>query len=279
MRNFFDLYDQVQGDLKFMVKSKIRLKIMMSLLEGPKSMKEINKSHDLSFATISNNMKLLLEANLVTKVENTFKLTQFGRLKLDSILDFQRSVVFSNRFEDLILNHDISGIPDYLLQEIGVFFDSEMIESTPIDIYKTHNTFTQLLTESKEIFGVSPISHPDYIDLFQDLLKSDVKAYLILTDNIIKKTVTNADFKTLTSSMTNRNLEIRRFPGDLKIAFTAANNFVSLGLFSDDGTYDQSRDLISNKEVAIDWARKLFDYYYERSEKVGITNLAKILVS
>jgi len=216
---------------------------------------------------------------MVKKVDNSFELSQFGRLKLDSIIDFQNSVIVSNRFEDLLLNHDLSGIPEFLMEEIGVFFDSEMIQSTPVDIYKTHNNFKYLLKESNEILGVSPISHPDYIDLFQDLLKMNVKIYLVLTDDIIKKTVNTADFRTLTSSITNRNLEIRRFPGDLKVAFTVADNFVSLGFFSDDGTYDQSRDLISKKTEAIDWTKRLFDYYYQRSEKVGIANLAKIMVS
>lgn len=279
MRDLFNLYGEVQSDLKFMVKSKIRMQIMFSLLNGPKSMKEINQNHDLSFATISNNMKRLMSENLVKKVNNTFELSQFGRLKLDSIIDFQRSVIVSNKFEDLLLNHDLSGIPNFLIEEIGVFFDSEMIQSTPVDIYKTHNNFKYLLRESQVIFGVSPISHPDYIELFQDLLKINVKIYLVLTDDIIKKTVNTADFRTLTSSITNRNLEIRRYPGDLKVACTVANNFVSLGFFSDDGTYDQSRDLISKKTEAIDWTKRLFDYYYQRSEKVGITNLAKIIVS
>jgi len=279
MRNLFELHDYIQDDLKFMVKSKIRLQIMFSLLEGPKSMKEINEVHNLSFATISNNIKRLLEENLVRKVTNTFELTRFGKLKLDSIIDFHQSTIFSNRFEDLLLNHDISGIPDFLIQDMSVFSDSELVQSTPADIYKTHNTFKHLLNESKEIFGVSPISHPDYTELFQELLKSNVKACLILTDDIIKRTVTTADLKTLTSSITNRNLELWRYSGELKIAFTVADNFVSLGLFSDDGTYDQNRDLVSKEKDAIDWAKRLFDYYHQRSEKVGITNLAKIMVS
>jgi predicted transcriptional regulator len=252
---------------------------MFSLLEGPKSMKEINETRNLSFATLSNNMKLLLQANLVRKVTTTFELTHFGKLKLDSIIDFQQSTIFSNRFEDLLLNHDISGIPDFLIQDMGVFSDSELVQSTPADIYKTHNTFKHLLTESKEIFGVSPISHPDYTELFQELLKSNVKAHLILTDDIIKRTATTADLKTLTGSITNRNLELWQYSGELKIAFTVADNFVSLGFFSDDGTYDQNRDLVSKKKDAIDWTKRLFDYYYQRSEKVGITNLAKIMVS
>jgi predicted transcriptional regulator len=280
MINLFELHDQVQDDLKFLVKSKIRLKILFSLLEGSKSMKEINEANNLSFATISNNMKRLIEENLVRKVENSFELTSFGNLKLDSIIDFQRSTTFSNKFEDLLLGHDISGVPDFLIQDIGVFSDSELVQSTPTDIYKTHNTFINLLTESEEIFGVSPISHPDYTVLFQDLLKIDVKSCLILTDDIIKRTVATADLKTLTSSITNKNLELRRYSGDeLKIAFTVADNFVSLGFFNDDGTYDQNRDLVSKNKDAIDWTKMLFDYYYQRSEKVGITNLAKIMVS
>ncbi|MDP1552703.1 MAG: DUF1724 domain-containing protein [Methanobacteriaceae archaeon] len=279
MKHLFDLYGNVQEDLKFMVKSNIRLQIMLCLADGPKTSKEIKNYHGLSFPAIFSNMKRLMEEDLVQKVDGTFVLSSFGRIKLYSIFDFYSAIKVSNNFPDLFLNHDIGGVPDFLMEEIGVFFDSNMVESSRADIYKIHNNFKILLKDSNEIFGVSPISHPDYMDIFQDLLSNDVKACLVLTDDIIKKTLDTVGFKNMMGLMENKNLKIRRYPGDLNIAFTVTNNFMSLGFFGDDGVYDQSKDLISKKWAAIEWTKKLFDYYYQKSEEVEIDILVQIMAS
>ncbi|MCK9151234.1 helix-turn-helix transcriptional regulator [Methanobacterium alcaliphilum] len=278
--NLFDLYDFVQEDLKFMVKSGIRLKILVSLSDGLKSMKEIKEEYDLSFATLSNNMKRLQEEGLVQKFDDKYKLSQMGVLKLDRIWDFHRYMYVANNFEDLWLNHNLKGIPDKFLNEIDVFMTAELVRSTAVDIYKPHNTYKDIVIGSTVIYGVSPISHPDFIELFDELIQSDTDIELILSDEIIKKTVISADFRDLSKAITNKNLNIRRYAGgNLDIAFTVTDKFISIGLFGSDGIYDQNRDLVSYDPRAVDWGMRLYREYYKKSEKLNVKTLAKILVS
>ena len=46
---------------------------------------------------------------------------------------------------------------------------------------------------------------------------------------------------------------------ELKIYLTICDQSMSLGLFKDDGSFDQNRILISNNEKAQKWAETLFE--------------------
>ncbi|MBR4396292.1 MAG: DUF1724 domain-containing protein, partial [Methanobrevibacter sp.] len=59
------------------------------------------------------------------------------------------------------------------------------------------------------------------------------------------------------------NFSIKYLSEDLKIALAISNEFVSVGLFKLDGTYDQNRLLLSNKKRAIIWGLAIFDSYNE----------------
>jgi predicted transcriptional regulator len=67
--------------------------------------------------------------------------------------------------------------------------------------------------------------------------------------------------------MINRDLELR-VRDSLKIALTVTERFLSLGLFAVDGTYDYSADLMSSHPQALEWGKRLFEYYHASSERV-----------
>lgn len=278
LENLFNYYDFVQNDLKFMIKSRIRLNILSSITEYPKAMKEIKEENDLSFAAISNNMKRLLEENMVIKIEDKYLISQIGLLKLYSLMDFLKLMSSTKKFEELWLNHDMGGVPDFLLEDLGALKDSELIKANYADIYKTHTNFKELLIKSQDVCGVSSISHPDYMGIFESMLKGDAKVTLIFTKEIVKKVVLSVDFKALSKVILNKNLEIRLYNGEIPVAFTVTEKFMSLGLFNCDGSYDQNRDLISTEKSSIRWGKSLFEYYHQKSEPLTIKNLAKIVM-
>ncbi|HML05283.1 MAG TPA: transcriptional regulator FilR1 domain-containing protein, partial [Methanobacterium sp.] len=73
------------------------------------------------------------------------------------------------------------------------------------------------------------------------------------------------------------NLNLWVLNGEVEIAFTVTDKFLSLGLYTDNGVYDASKDLISEDPRAILWGNKLFKYYREKSDKIELKRLYKIL--
>ena len=61
------------------------------------------------------------------------------------------------------------------------------------------------------------------------------------------------------------NFSIKYFNEDVKIALAISHEFVTVGLFKLDGTYDQNRLLLSNRKKAISWGLTIFDSYDENA--------------
>jgi predicted transcriptional regulator len=64
---------------------------------------------------------------------------------------------------------------------------------------------------------------------------------------------------------------------EVKIGFTVTDKYLSLGLYTKEGGYDLSRDLISENQDAILWANKLFDYYLKKADKIELKRLDKLI--
>ncbi|MFB2623442.1 helix-turn-helix transcriptional regulator [Methanothermobacter marburgensis] len=274
-----DVYEYLYEDLQFILKSSIRFRIMVSLLRSPKTFDEIKGEVKVSLPALYSNIKLLLEEGAITRRGNSYSLTSEATLKTLSALKLMNSVRVINGFDEMWLNHDISGIPEYLIEDIDWLINSELIRSAPEDIYRPQNTYRRLILDSEEVYGVSPISHRDLVDIYEGLLKRGVPVELVLTDGVIREMVLNASFGLLKTAIKNRNLKVLRFPGPLKVAFTVTDRFLSLGLFDSRGFYDQNRDIMSTDRRAIEWGFRLYEHYRDKSEKLGIRNLTGIMLS
>jgi predicted transcriptional regulator len=64
--------------------------------------------------------------------------------------------------------------------------DSQLIETTPLDIYKTHNTIKKQLIESTNVKAIFPYLHPEYPELIEEILKNGGSIELIVPKNIMK---------------------------------------------------------------------------------------------
>jgi len=274
-----DVYEYLYEDLQFILKSSIRFRIMVSLLRSPKTFDEIKGEVKVSLPALYSNIKLLLEEGSITRRGDSYSLTSEATLKTLSALKLMNSVRVINGFDEIWLNHDISGIPEYLIEDIDWLINSELIRSAPQDIYRPHNTYRKLILDSEEVYGVSPISHSGLVDIYEEILERGVHVELVLTDGVIREMVLNASFGLLKTAIKNRNLKVLRFPGQLKVAFTVTDRFLSLGLFDSRGFYDQNRDIMSTDRRAIEWGFRLYEHYREKSEKLGIRNLTGIMLS
>lgn len=53
---FLNMYDELYGDIQFLCNSEVRIKLLKSLDESPKTMRELNDLVLLSYSSISNNL-------------------------------------------------------------------------------------------------------------------------------------------------------------------------------------------------------------------------------
>jgi len=273
IKDILNCYGYVKEDLKFQGISSVRIKIMISLSEGPKKTKDLRELTGIPSSTLLHGINELEKQKLISRKGDDFFLSEIGYISTLKLVDMIKTRELLKNTKKLWLNHDTEAIPQNLLIKIGDLSSSNLIEDKPEDMLNTHRTYIQLVSSSKEIKGFSSIFYPDYTEIFAELLKGNACIELILTKEILEKTIKSlnstylSEFKRLLSQ---KKLKIWEIKEDIKIAFTVTDNSMILSLFSAEGIYDPNLILVSNKDDAITWGNKLFNYYLKKCQKIDM---------
>ena len=247
--------------------SDLRRNILISLYADQKSLGHLRDELKISSTTAIHALKELEKYNLTFQDKNkNYLLTNIGRIIAVKLLDFNDAAEVLEKHKEFWLGHDMSGIPEYLIEKIGWLIDSELIKDTEIDIFNVHSNFIHLLKNAKEIRGVSSIYVPEFTSLFQELVSKKIDVQLILSNEVLEKIDEATLNQLITKSKPNFNLFIMN--KNLKAAITVTDYFLSIGLFRMDGTYDYSNDLVSYSKEAIAWGNEFFNYHIKLSEGV-----------
>ena len=256
-------FSVVENDLKFLSNSEIRLKVLVDLLDGPLKIRDINRCSLLSYSSVSSNVHKLCKVGYVEKIHNSFQLTNLGFIYITILMDFHDVVTTISDFSDFWLDHDISSLSLDDLKKLSSLEGSELIKCNYTDIYKTHKEFKRIFKDSKHLKVIFPYMHPEYPKLIRRLILKGVKVDLIVSKGILAPFVKDIGNDVVKKGLREGNFSLKYLDEDIKIALAISNKFVSIGLFKKDGTYDQNRLLLSDKEKAIVWGLNLFKSYDE----------------
>ena len=150
MINSYDLNNEIQ----FLAKSEIRLKIIGELEKNPKTVKELVNTTNITYSSISSNLVKLEERNYVIKKKNKYHLKPLSKIYYRNLMDFKMSVDLITTFDDFWGRHNIDQLTLDSIQNINDLKDSELIKTTPLDIYKTHNTIKEKMITSKSLKAI-----------------------------------------------------------------------------------------------------------------------------
>ncbi|NJE10155.1 helix-turn-helix transcriptional regulator [Thermococcus sp. MAR1] len=257
--------------LKMVITSSVRHKVLLALSEGPKTLGEIHGQVGSTKSTISHALSDLMDEMLIIQDPETkqYQLTNLGYLVSLQVKNIMEALESIRKFEEFWLSHDLSGIPKELLLRIGELKDSELHTTTPEYLKLPHEIYMELIRTSKWIKGVSPILFADYPEEFLELaFGEDVDIEIITTRTVYEKLVELSAPEAVEKVRNLPNVRLYVIDENPKVAFTVTNNFLSLGLFLPNGTYDMMNDLISTSEQAKRWGLELFEHYKRRAERV-----------
>ena len=247
--------------------SDLRTKIIIRLYHDKKPLGHLRDDLKINSTTAIHALKELEKYNITFQDnDKNYSLTNIGRVIAVKLLDFNDVAEVLEKHKEFWLEHDLSGIPEHLIEKIGWLKDSELFKDTDTEILKAHLNYINLLKNAKEIRGVSSIFVPEFTSLFQELVSKNVDVQLILSKEVFEKIDKSLLNQLITKSKPNFNLFIMK--NNLKVAITVTDYFLSIGLFRVDGTYDFSNDLISYSKEAIAWGNEFFDHYARLSEPI-----------
>ena len=236
-------YELISEDMKYVSNSLIRLKILATLYEGPMNMKEINEKTSLSYSSISGNMHNLELKGFVYRELNRYHLSNDMKCHMDDILELRVVINLLNEFFNILDGHVVDIIPNESVAELFLLGKANLIESEGVDAYKTYNYIENVLKSGENVKCVLPF----YYENFSRLLNKKSDVDLLVHENVLK----------IYENALNRE-QIPYFNVDNCFLLIITDEVMVLGLFKEDGDFDQNRLLTSKNEDSLIWANDLF---------------------
>lgn len=253
-------HSEINEDIRFLAQSEIRLKILSELYKRPNDIPGLVKKTKITYSSVSSNVNKLEENNYIKKVEKKYFINPMAQIYFKALMDFKKSIEIINDYDSFWNKHNIHQLSIDSIKSITDLKNSQLIETTPLDIYKTHNTTKNQLIESKDVKAIFPYLHPEYPDLIETILRNEGSVELIVPKDIFKAIMIPINSMLRKDAIKHGKLKVHTVRDELSIYLTICDEKMSLGLFKNDGSFDQNRILISNDDKSHDWACELFEH-------------------
>ena len=175
------------------------------------------------------------------------------------------------------VEHDLSGIPQYLLDRIGELKDCNLVERDPSQIFEPNKEFLNLFSSSNHLMAFSSIYRPEFLFLYSESGRLKSGTTLIFTESVLEKILHNHEKKTKKFA-TVQNTELFVCNDGVKLAELIVSDCgMMISLFDSNGRFYHDY-IYCTESQAITWATELFEFYKSRAWQVGCKAVNKNFV-
>ncbi len=250
-------------NVKYILTSSMRTLILVVLYNNRRNLNELRDELKKPSATILHGLKELEENNLIKKDRKYYELTSNGYLLATNIIKLIDNWYSIEKNKYFWNSHDLSGIPENLLNKLYLLKDAQFISSTTSDLSNAFNTYIELISTSPELTIMFPIYSENHLKHLIRLLKNgNLKQLTLLINREILQTMKKSRYLKK-SLIENEKVKIIETDKNFKIFLTFCRDFMTLTLFFKDNHYDDSQIIIDKHQSAIKWSKDLFDTIME----------------
>lgn len=244
-----------------------RRNLLILLNSGPREWDDIKRILRVTSTGMLPQIKILEEENLIQRDGRKFFLTPMGKVLTTLMMPLVRTMEVLDKNRKFWGEHDLGVLPEEILLDIGDLGEYEVIASSDVEIYESHESFINNLTRATTIRGISHMVHPNYPDMFLRFARAGKQTSLILTPAAFK-IVSEKYHDPLVEWLACDNSSLWVTDTNIRFSFIVTESFFSMALFFKNGVFDSKHDVNSHDISAIQWGERLFAYYRERSKKI-----------
>lgn len=242
------------------------IQILLSVEEGGTPLSTLRDITGSTSQALIPKIRKLEGLSLVESRGAGYAPTILGRIVTQKIEDFSLTMGTVTAHLTFWKDHDISTIPWPLLERLGDLLNSEIVYDTGTDIMHVYYRFLQLLSEAKQIAGVSAIMNPGLAEMLGQRVIEGVPVDL-LVNPVTLELLQREPYLSLAGTLLghdNFHLWVTERP--IGYGLTVTESAISIGFYKRDAPiYDSSTDLYSRDPAAIAWGRDLFDILREEA--------------
>lgn len=257
-----------EGLLETLTFSSKRERLMLLLMEGPKTLPEINGALGVTSTGMIPQIRIPEQKNLVSQQDRYYSLTPLGKVASEALYPLVRTLRVIETHEYYWREHDLSIIPQHLLRRISELGDCKLIERSPENIYEPRKEFIENIVSSKRIFGISPIFNSAYPPAIIEAVLKGATVSLILNQGVVERV--KSEIMPILELYTRLGNKIYVPKKDLQFGCALTDTYFSLSSAFKSGDFDPGRDIISFEPSARAWGEELFNWYVKGTEELKI---------
>jgi predicted transcriptional regulator len=212
-------------------------------------------------------IKKLTDSSLVTQQKGNYELTDLGDQVFKKVQSLVSVLILLER-DNYWIEHDLSGIPQYLLDRIGDLKDCKLVERDPSQIFEPNKELLNLFSSSNHLMAFSSIYRPEFLFLYSESGRLKSETTLIFTETVLEKILQNHE-KKIKKFATVQNAELFVCNDGVKLAELIVSDCgMIISLFDSNGRFYHDYIYCAGSQ-AITWATELFEFYKSRSWRVG----------
>ncbi|MCQ6963034.1 helix-turn-helix transcriptional regulator [Methanolobus chelungpuianus] len=248
--------------------SEKRKDVLLLLQDGSREMEYLLNSLDTTRTALLPQMKILEEHQLVSHDRDTYELTPIGKLIVNRMSPLLRTVDALGADIDYWGSHILDFIPSHLLERIGEIGKCNTIIPTVPETHYILRKFHESSKDSGILYSINTFFHPNFVELFADLLQNDVEIHFILSQDLLTDMTDNYN-KIFNSLIDTNKFHFYLHPKDLGfMSLGVSKHYLMLTSLRTDGFFDNSR-ILCNSRTAVEWGIELFNHYLKDSTRIN----------
>ncbi|RXA21468.1 winged helix-turn-helix domain-containing protein [Methanosarcina sp. MSH10X1] len=229
-------------------------------------MEEIKTLLDVSPTAILPQIKRLTDSDLVIQKNGSYELTDMGEQVFKKVQSLVNVLTLLER-DNYWIEHDLSGIPQYLLDKIGDLKDCKLVEADPSQIFEPSTELLNFFSSSSYLMVFSSFYRPEFLPIYTKLGRMESEVTLIFTESVLEKILHNYERK-IRKLATMKNAELFVCNDGVKLAeLMVSDRGMMISLFDSNGRFYHNYMSCSEPE-ALNWARELFEFYKSRAWQI-----------
>jgi predicted transcriptional regulator len=197
----------MQPDLIDVVfRSQKRRDLLLLLGEKPRPIEDIKVLLDVTPTAILPQIKRLTDSDLVVQKNGSYELTDMGEQVFKNVQALVDVLVLLER-DNYWIEHDLSEIPEYLLNRIGDLKACNLVKADPSKIFEPSMELLDLFSSSNSLLMFSSFYRPEFLPFYAKLGRAGAEVTLIFTESVFEKILHNYERK-IKKFTSMQNLEL-----------------------------------------------------------------------
>ena len=256
--NIINEYNEIHDEIKFLIGSTVRLKILTYLLHSPSTIKDIHENTNINYTSITSNLNKLEEKNFLRKEKDKYYVKSRTKIKLMNVLCLNDNLKFLNKYSKFLNNHMVKNEKLEALKTLPPIVNCEVISADNINPYKATDKIEKVMKSYGKVYTICGFLHPNCTSLLKNYFEKDSEVKIIIPSSVAEYILKHVNAYRTDDRIKCKsfNMKILKNQPNLTLCITEKECVISF--FRNEGEYDKNTVFYTTDKSAIKWGFKLF---------------------